>query len=99
MTIEEAIASARGDAEVMERCGGSYKPAVVLRMLDAIERAAVPFASWLSESDAMLRSGRGITYFRSRFIGWERSGLAEKRGRIRYYRAAVVPQREHCAVA
>lgn len=92
MTIEQALETARSDARVMDRCGGTYKPSVVLQMLDAIERAARPFAAWLSESDAMIRSGKGASYFRARFRAWESAGLAEQRGRLRYYRAAVVPQ-------
>lgn len=97
MTLEEALNAARQDCSVMERCGGTYTPTAIWRMLDAIERAAAPFTAMLSESDAMLRSGRGVDFFRSRFGAWERQGLAEKRGRLRYYRAIVIPVRDRSA--
>lgn len=93
MTLEESLAVARSDAQVMARCGGNYKPEAVLHLLASIERAAAPFVTWLSESDARVRSGKGVEYFRARFPAWEEAGYAELRGKVRYYRAPVVPQR------
>lgn len=97
MTLEQALTVARQDAHVVARVGGTYKPEAVLALLDTLVRAAHPFLAMLSESDAMVRSGRKVDYFRSRFAAWEAQGYAEKRPTGRYYRAFVVPQREQRA--
>jgi len=94
MTLEQALATGRHEAHVVARVGGTYKPEAVLALLDPLERAAQPFLAMLSEADAMVRSGRRVDYFRSRFAAWEAQGYAEKRPTGRYYRAFVVPQRE-----
>jgi hypothetical protein len=77
------------DAELYDRCASEISAAEPVR--SALE--------WLSEGDAMLRSGYKVEYFRSRFHEWERQGLAEKRHRVRYYRAIVVSQRRLASVA
>lgn len=97
MTLDEALTIARQDAVVMAKYGGTYKPEAVAAMLDAIARAAAPFLLWLSESDAMLRSGRSAEYYRSRFARWEQEGVARKVAGKRQYLAVLVPFREHRA--
>jgi len=97
MTLEAALATAIEDVRAVQRMGGSCHPEAVLRLLGSIAAAAEPYTRWLSEADAMLRSGRRVEYLRSRFARWEAQGLAEKRGGRRYYRAHVIPQREHRA--
>jgi hypothetical protein len=94
VTLELALELALADVAVMERNGGQFAPLAVARLVHDIAQAAQPFTTWLSESDAMLRAGRGTEYFRSRFGAWEAQGMAEKRRGIRYYRACIVPVRE-----
>lgn len=77
------------DAELLESCADEISQAEPVRAL----------LTWLSESDCLLKSGYKTEYFRSRFGEWEAQGLAEKRGRRRYYRDIVCPQRKHASVA
>ena len=63
----------------------------------AIAKAAEPFLTWYSESDAMLACGRSKEWLRTRFARWERQGVARKVGQHRQYLAIILPVREHQA--
>ncbi len=63
-------------------------------MADEVAEAAHEYLTWLSETDAMLQSGRSREWLRSRFPEWERAGHARSAGRgVRQYRAMIVPRR------
>ena len=93
MTLEEALAIARQEAAVMERCGGAYQPRAVQSMLDAIERAAEDYLLWLPESTAMVRTGRSRRWLRAHFAGWMDQGHGRMVNGERQYRALVLPRR------
>ena len=97
MTLDEALATARREAEIVEKVGGTYQPRAVVAVVDAIAKAAEPFLTWYSESDAMLACGRSKEWLRTRFARWERQGVARKVGQHRQYLAIILPMREHQA--
>ncbi len=57
------------------------------------------YLRWLSEDDALLRSGRSHGWLRSQFPDWERAGHARREGRKRWYRMLVIPQRANTLAA
>lgn len=77
------------------------------RVADIIDEICQEFADatedyrrWLSEGDAMIRSGKGRYWLRARFGDWARNDLARwspKNARAREYRALIVPQRTDVA--
>jgi hypothetical protein len=82
------------DAAVLRRNGE-------VRLADTLDRcaaeartAAEEWLTWLSETDAELRSGYRAAYFKARREGWRRDGNARQVARFKWeYRAAVVPRR------
>lgn len=96
---EQLLADWQGDAQVLRARGHTHDAEVLERCASEMQAALGPYLTWLSEPEARLKSGRGIAYFRSQFAQWTTLGLAELRGRQRYYRAAIVPQRAHASAA
>jgi hypothetical protein len=93
--LQQVIADWRGDAAVLRRAGHAPEASLRERMADEVAEAAHEFLTWLSETDAMLQSGRSREWLRSRFPEWERAGHARSAGRgVRQYRAMIVPRRE-----
>lgn len=96
---EDVLTDWREDAQVLRGRGHTRDAEALERCAEEIAASLAPFITWVSEPDAMLRSGRAVDFFRSRFGSWHSQGLAEMRGRTRYYRAAVIPLRAHPSVA
>jgi hypothetical protein len=83
----------RADAALLERYGHDTQAATIRQLCTDVERAAEDWLQWLSETDAVLKSGHAAPWLRARFAEWARAGHAEKRRGVRYYRACIVPQR------
>lgn len=92
-TLEQLLADWRGDAQVLRRRGHDREAEQVDHFADAVARAAEDYLRWLSEDEAVLRSGRSRGWLRSHFPEWERAGHARREGRKRWYRMLVIPQR------
>lgn len=99
MTLEQVLADYRGDAAVLRRRGHAKDAELIERLCDAVADAAEDFLTWLSEDDAMLRSGRSRAWLRAQFADWSRGGNARKDGARRVYRQAVIPQRANALSA
>jgi hypothetical protein len=96
---EQVIADWRGHAQVL-RARGHTRDADLLEQCAAeIDGSLGGFLKWMAEPDARLKSGRSKDYFRDHFAEWSVLGLAEMRGRTRYYRNVIVPQRAHASAA
>lgn len=93
MTLEQVIADAREEAQVLRANGHAHQAASVERVCDQVAAAASLFLEWVPERAATIRSGRGVDYYRTRFPQWEQDGLAKLEGRARWYRGVVVPRR------
>lgn len=98
-TPEQVVADWRGDAAVLRSRGHVRDADLLETCADDIWRALAGFLEWLSEPDARLKSGRSQQYFRDHFTEWHALGLAELRGRTRYFRSVIVPQRSHISAA
>jgi hypothetical protein len=92
-SLEDVLADWRGDAAVLRKQGHDAQAARLETMATEAAEAAHPFVTWLSESEAMLQSGRRMPWLRSRYREWEREGHARKGPRGREYRMLIVPRR------
>jgi len=90
--LEQVIADWRESAQALRRAGHGPTAELVDRIAREVEAAAEDYLRWLSEDDAVLRSGRRRAWLRARFPEWERAGNARRDGRKRLYRMVVVPQ-------
>ena len=91
--IEDVIADLREEANVLRRTGNVKQAETYDRILDVLTPELEELTTWLSEDDAMLRSGRGKAWLRARFDEWEKRGHAKQERRKRWYRMVVIPQR------
>ncbi len=86
---------ADGDAKAMmlRQIGQPHVAAIVETLVREVRASADDYLTWIDESAAVLRSGRTVPWLCHRFPIWQRSGHAECRGRRRYYRRLIVPER------
>jgi len=99
MTLDQVLADEREQAAILRRNGHGHDAALIERICDKVAEATEEFRRWLSESDAMLRSGKSQAWLRARFPGWEAQGYARRAGRQREYLMVVVPQRVHTSAS
>lgn len=92
MKLEQVIGDWRASAQASRRLGVASTAELVEQIMQDVEAAAEEYLRWLSEEDAVLRSGKQRGWFRSRFPEWERAGNARRNGRKREYRMLIVPQ-------
>jgi hypothetical protein len=92
-TLEEVLQQHRTEAAVLRRRGHDQEATSIESLCRDVERAAETYLRWLSEADAMLRSGRRKAWLRARFPEWEAAGDARQDGKVRRYRMIVIPER------
>lgn len=98
--LEVVIADAREDAAVLRRAGNAGQADYLEKLLDELYAAAEDYVTWLSESDALLKSGLAERTLRRRFRELVDCGLARYNNhRGREYRACAVPSRPNIAAA
>lgn len=93
-SLEQILADTREEAAILEQNHAAFSVARLRTLLDDITDAASEFLTWVSEKEAMIRSGHKEPWFRKRFPEWHRQGHARfnaKRPRERQYRLLVVP--------
>ena len=56
-TLEQVIADARQEATILKRGGHVGQATYLDALLDSIRESAEDYLTWLSEADAMLKSG------------------------------------------
>lgn len=93
--LDEMIANWRSDAQALRRQGILDRANWLDERADEVRASAVPWITWLSEKDAMLKSGMTQKYFRIHFPGWLDQNLARWNGKDREFRDCIVPQRKH----
>jgi hypothetical protein len=99
-SLEQVIADYRGEAAVLRRRGSVAIADAIEEFADHVARASEDYLTWLSEADAIGRSGKSVAWLRRRYPGWFEMGHArysERNARAREYRQAVIPQRLHIA--
>lgn len=92
MTLETVLADWRQSAQALRRTGHGPTAELLEGLAQEVAQAAEEYLRWLSEDEAMLRSGRRRGWLRTRFPEWERAGNARREGRKRVYRMLVIPQ-------
>lgn len=97
--LSDVLADLRHVAGVLRRTGHVLEAQLRDEIADDIEAAAGEWLTWLSETDAAMRSGRSREWLRSRFADWQRDGHARLHGKDRQYRACVVPRRSNVTAA
>ena len=91
--LETVLADWREKASVLRGVKHTHDAELIDAICDEVARSAEDYLRFVSEPDAMLRSGKSADWLRARFSEWEQQGHAEMRKRVRYYRAVVVPRR------
>lgn len=98
-TLEEVLADARGDAAIYRRRGDLRIAEIMERLADEIAQSLEDYSRWLSEDEAMLKSGHRRPWLRARRAEWLQAGNARVVGRRWFYRAMIVPQRGNASAA
>jgi hypothetical protein len=98
--LSDVLADWLGDAAVLRRNGNAAGAETLERCAREVKESAEEWLLWISEGEAMTRSGHVAAWFRARFEAFKREGHARtvKRG-VRQYRACVVPRRANTAIA
>lgn len=92
--LAQVLADAREEAQVLRRAGNPGQADYVDALISRVRDAAEDFITWLSEADAVLKSGLSERTLRRRFRDCLDCGTARygaKGGRE--YLAAVIPSR------
>jgi hypothetical protein len=98
-SLEQVLADWSERAQVLRACGHPAQADTLTAFGDEVRAAQEDWLTWLWEDDAVLKSGRGRDWFRSRFAEWAARDLARKEGRRRRYRSVIVPQRVNLEAA
>lgn len=98
-TLEDVIADARESATLLARHGHAAQAQSITAVCDDVTAVLRPYLTWLSEDNAVMRSGRSAEWLRGQFPQWEADGMARKVGRMRQYRECIVPKRVHLSLA
>lgn len=91
--LGQVLADWREQASILRRRGHPREAKHIEQLCDDVKYAAGTYLDWLTEDEAMLRSGRSRTYLRARFPEWQSEHMALAEGRRRRYRACVIPRR------
>ena len=92
----QKLADARGDLAVLRKHGASVPIERVAELVEGIAEASYAFVTFISETDAVVRSDHRAPWFRQRFADWQRQGFARynpRRPKEREYLLVVVPLR------
>jgi hypothetical protein len=81
------------DAAVFERNGDAARAAALRARAAEIRAAAADYITWLTEDEAMLRSGDSRTRVKSLALKYVQAGHARIVGRRFQLRACIVPRR------
>ena len=98
-TLVQVIADELEDAAVLRRKGHAKDADLIERIMARVSAASEDYITMISETAAHMRSGKSVVWLRGHFAQWLADGHAELRGRTRYYRQVVIPQRSHPSVA
>jgi hypothetical protein len=97
--LQQVITDWLGDAAVLRRHGQHALAEQLESCARIVQESAEEFLTMLTESEAALFSGETVRWLQSRFPAFERRGMAEKRGKTRFYRQCALPRRAETARA
>lgn len=91
--LADVLADARGDAAVLRKAGNAGQADYIDGLCDRIRDSAEDYLRWISEPDALLKSGWTDRTLRRRFAELLECGLARWNDGEREFRAIAIPQR------
>lgn len=91
--LSDVLANARGEAAVLRRAGNTGQAGYIDQLCDQVKDAAEDYMRWLSEDDALLKSGWSSRTLHRRFGDLVECGLARWTNGARQFRACAIPQR------
>ena len=91
--LTQVLADALEEAAVLRRNGHRDQATTLELFVERVKQAAGAHVRWLTESEAILRSGRSVEYLRARFDGYEEQGFARRDGRRRQYLECAIERR------
>ncbi len=98
--LATVLAHWRADAAALRRTGDARTAELLERCATEAETSAEEWLTWLSEADAILRSGHAKPWFVARREAWRRDGHARQVGRHKWtYRATIIPRRANVVTA
>jgi hypothetical protein len=99
MKFEDVLADAAERVTHLKLEGHPVQAASLERLTDEVRSSLREFTTWLDEKAAKLYSNRSAEYLRIRFPAWQARGLAEWRGKVRYYRQCCLEHRGNADAA
>lgn len=91
--LRDVLADALSDADALARLGHEHDARLIQGIVANVTRAAEPWLTFLSETDASLFTGWSIYKLRRRFYELESRGFAYREARTRFYCEALLPRR------
>lgn len=97
--LETVLADMASDADALERTGNLKQAEYLRGSIARLRAAAEGWLIWLSEPDALIRSGFQLDWLRGRFEALRREGHARMVGRNRQYRMCAIPRKANVVTA
>lgn len=95
--LVDVLADCAGDAQVLRHRGHVHDAELIEQIVTDIRASdAEGWLTWLTASEAMLRSGKHESWLRRNRLAWQEQGLARRDERRQWlYRQCIIPQRKH----
>jgi hypothetical protein len=95
--LEEVLARWRSDAAVLRRNDAKQNASVLERCCHEVELAAADYLTWLTEEQAMAKSGRAREWLKTRWARWQMDGNAklDRDQKRRLYRSCSIPRKQN----
>lgn len=97
--VIEVLGDERGQAAVLEHNGHEHDARLIRRICDRFAEAAHEYLNFMSEPEAMLRTGKNERQLRRLYTELESRGHAKKIGAMRYYREVMLEPRANLSAA
>jgi hypothetical protein len=98
-TLEEVLEDERRQAKVLADNGHENDANLIRRVCDRAESAAAEYVNFMSEPEAILRTGKSERQLRRLYAELEPRGHAKKIGAMRYYRECILEPRKDLSAA
>jgi len=95
----EVLGDERGQAAVLRANGHDHDAKIIERICDRFAEAAHEYLNFLSEPEAMLRTGKSERQMRRLYAELEARGHAKRIGSTRYYREGMLEPRANLSAA
>lgn len=99
MNLEQLLADVREEAALLRRHGHKVQADSIESVCDRVRQCMAAYLDWLTEEEAVARSGRSANWLRGQLPEWEVIGMAKRDGRRRWYRRVIVPRRPNLEAA